>query len=888
VSQKVAALAPAKQSPVAFGDRVGHYQILSELGRGGMGIVFRARDLRLKREVALKCPWRELAAQPAAQERFLREARSTSRLSHPNIVPVFEIFRSVGLPWLAMDLVGGRSLRALLREGGALSVRRALQWADGLTDALRVAHENGIVHRDVTPNNILLRADDWPLLTDFGLARVLVDEDAESSASTVSDPLTAPGQVIGTRCYMSPEQVMGKRVDRRTDIFSFGAVLYEMCTGRRAFQAEEPGSEVDALLHHEPPPMAPFNGEVPAELERIVRKAMAKRPEERYGDARELRSDIVALRRRVESAEYPAPRLPRRSWLFELPVRRPVLLALALAGVTLASWWWSWHRRGPGGGLPSGTSRQVTSEPGWEAEPAISPDGSLIAYTSVASGNADIWITDLRGGSRLQLTDDPGTDSSPAWFPDGSAIAFVSDRGGTPAIWKVPRLGGSTVRLAGEGTDPAVSPDGTQVAFAQPSTKGDRIVVAHLEDPSQTVVVSGEGGRAYGRPAWSPDGRTLCYDDLRNLWLARLEGSRPRQLTRENAIDSEPVFTADGRSVVFSSYREGTQALWRVNVDGGAPERLTVGTGPESQASISLNGSRMAYSTYVDNYDIVLLDLSTGASDRVGSVLHESAPTFSPDASRIVFVSSRRSGLYDLWQQPLVGAKVSGAPRLLTDLPGTVSTPAYSPDGKWVAFKREFEGRNQIWVIAAAGGMAERFEGGEGGELNPAWSPDATQLAYASPATGESHIWLAPIRDGRRAGGATQLTSGDSVDLYPAWSWDGSRIAYVAWTKSDAEVRVVAPRGGPPRVIGRGSRIGRLRWERASGWLWFAMDGSQGASSLWKVSPEGGAPVLVKPELFRDVSPYYDFDLSIDGRFLAFTRQESHGDIWLIESRGTR
>ena len=640
-----------RESPVRPGERVAHYQVLGEIGRGGMGIIFRARDSRLDREVALKCPWPRLAADPIIRERFMREARSASQLSHPHVVPIFEILKWGGLPWLAMELVDGSSLRAVLRDRGPLTLPQTLQAAEGLADALRAAHTKGIIHRDINPNNILIRSDGWALLTDFGLAHVFTEAGADPSASTLSEPLTGPGHVMGTPGYMSPEQVLGKPLDPRTDIFSFGAVLYEMCTARRAFETGEAGRANDAILHLEPVAISQVNGTVPEELERIIRKALAKTPDGRHQDARELTAEIVALRRRIESAEYSPPRGARARLL-----PRRAAWAAAIAAIVLAAAAAPWLRtrlqpRDPT--FPAGSPRQVTSDPGCEAEPAISPDGGLIAYTSTAADTGDIWISDPVGGSRLRLTDDPAADRSPAWFPDGSALAFVSDRGGEQAIWKVPRLGGAAVLLVPHGVDPAVSPDGKRIAFARRNAAGSyRIAVAPPEEPAQLawITTENDGQRDHVEPAWSPDGSTICYADARNLWVVGLDGSRPRRLTNENAIDFEPVWSSDGRFVIFSSYREGTLALWRVPAGGGPAERLTGGTGPESHASLSLDGSRLAYSTFLDDYDVVLLDLATGRKELIQSQLYESAPTLAPDGRAVAFASNRRGGRQDLWQ----------------------------------------------------------------------------------------------------------------------------------------------------------------------------------------------------------------------------------------------
>jgi Tol biopolymer transport system component len=876
-----------RDPPVRAGQHIAHYEILGEVGRGGMGIVFRARDSVLERDVALKCPWPALAQNTAVRQRFLHEAHAAARLAHPNIVPVFEILECDGLPWLAMELIEGRPLRALLDEGGALNLEMILRCAEGVADALRAAHARKMLHRDLTPNNVLLTAEAWPFLTDFGLARAFVSQDPGISDGTLTGPLTGQGQVVGTRCYMSPEQVLGRTLDARSDIFSFGAVLYEMCTGRRAFPATEPGAEHDAILHREPSPIRTLNREIPEDLDRIVRKALAKHPDQRYQDASDLRADLVRVRRWVESGQGPAFRpVPR-------PGRRAVWASLValLALATVFVWERAPTLFSPEPPFPFGKPRQITSDPGWESEPALSPDGSLIAYASDASGNSDVWIVDVNGGAALRITDDPASDRSPAWFPDGGAIAFTSDRGGVDGIWKVPRLGGSPVLLVPDAADPALSPDGTRIAFTRPNASGQRrVFVAPVADPSVAVALTRDDGGHWDhtKPAWSPDGRTLCYADDRNLWLVEIQAGHPRQLTTDNAVDFAPAWSKDGRFVIFTSYREETLALWRIPAAGGAPVRLTLGAAPESAASLSRDGSRLAYSTYLDDFDVALVDVATGRREPIHSLLLESAPTLAPDGGALVFTSTRRGGRYDLWRQPLSHGHPVGQPRLLTDLPGLVNTPAFSADGKWVAFKREYDGRRgEVWIVRASGGLPERFSDGTGVDLYPAWSPDGSALAYTSERGGQSDIWVAPVRDGRRVGPSRQITSGETIDSLPAWSPEGREIAYVGSRHNEEAVWIVQVAGeGPPRRATRGIQgLGRLRWQGSTGWLWFSAVGAGQVPRLWKKPPNGGEPVpALKPELYEGASPAGEFDLSADGSVLAYTVEKVRGDIWLLEA----
>ncbi|MFQ5719575.1 MAG: protein kinase [Acidobacteriota bacterium] len=328
---------PTRKTALPDDRIIGHYRILAEIGRGGMGIVYRARDLDLDREVALKRPLAEHVAHPRARTRFLREARLMARLSHPNIVPIFEVLEHEGVPWIAMQLIEGCSLGQKMGAGKLLPVDEILRHGEALADALAAAHARKVLHRDLKPNNVILDRDGRVLLTDFGLAGFFLPAEEVSEASTRSAQLTEPGGVVGTPGYMPPEQILGRPVDGRSDIFSLGAVLYEMCTGRPAFRREAPADSLDAVLHQSPPAIARFNYDVPEELEHIIRKAIAKSPDERYQSAIELHADLSTLRRQslsgsvALSRQWGSVRRTRRAttrWALSLAVVSAIITAL--------------------------------------------------------------------------------------------------------------------------------------------------------------------------------------------------------------------------------------------------------------------------------------------------------------------------------------------------------------------------------------------------------------------------------------------------------------------------------------------------------------------------------------------------------------------------------
>jgi Tol biopolymer transport system component/tRNA A-37 threonylcarbamoyl transferase component Bud32 len=866
--------------------RVGTFEILDEIGRGGMGVVHRARDTKLQRVVALKRPKQELLNRPELRRRFMTEARSASKLMHPNITTVFEVFEEDDVPWLVMELIDGASLRSMLSEGDPLPCEDVLRHAEGLADALRVAHLGGVLHRDINPNNVLIGMDGRARLSDFGLAGVWAASGSDPGVSAQSTEDYDSDRVGGTRGYISPEQALGKPVDPRSDIFSLGTVLYEMCSGRPAFLRKDSSDWMDLLLHREPQPISSINSEVPIEFEKIVHKALAKRPFQRYQSANELLLDLRAVRRKLTSdSAYSAPS-------FELRRRRRKgwtglsVAALGVAAVAVALKVFLM----PASAVPVlHGHRRLTAGAGWEGQPAMSPDGTMVAYASDETGEPDIWVIRTGGGEPLQLTNDEAINTDPAWFPDSSAIAFASERDGRPAIWRIPALGGSVVKLVEDAAEPAISSDGTRIAFSRTGKNGlERIVVAPLDDPDQVRVLTGEDDGFWGHtdPAWSPDGRSLCYADFKNLWTIDVDGGEARQLTDSDAVDANPIWSPDGKHILFSSLREGNWGLWSLRVADGSLYRLTAGISKEDEPSLGRSGQWLAYSTNEDTADILVLDLATGERSRISGATEELDPAVSPDGTAIAFVSDRRGG-YDLWLQPLVNGRTAGPPRRLTDHRGLVAVPAFSPDGRWLAYTHLLDGQRDVWIAPAAGGVAHPFTEDPAADLNPSFSPDGSTLAFISNRSGTENIWLAPVADGRRVGEARQITDGDAIHWFPVWSPDGKRIASVVERENEDEVSVVVVGSEAAEAqVTSGAGARRVRWAASGDELLVSGTWGSGRVSLRVVSLDDRRVRPFEPtaDFGLDEFGAGAFSLDAEGRILAHEMVDWRGDVWLAEA----
>jgi Tol biopolymer transport system component len=871
---------------LAFGSRLGPYEILSALGSGGMGEVYRARDGRLGRDVALKIVPENVVQRPERLARFQREAQAAGALSHSNILAVHDSGVHEGRPYVVYELLEGATLRVRLASEGRLPVRKALELARQIAHGLDAAHGKGIVHRDLKPENLFITRDGVVKILDFGLAKRENESDDGPQAArvevatTVSDAAfhTRDGAVVGTVGYMSPEQVRAGAVDHRSDVFALGVVLFEMLSGHTPFQRPHAAETMAAILAADPPDLASVDPPVPGAVASLVGRCLEKQPADRFQSCRDLGFAIeVALAHAGNGPNAPRPaRSANVAWL-------AVVALLGIAGVAATAWS---LRPSPRLVL---VPRQITTGPGWAAEPALSPDGSLVAFVSTRGSGADLWVTDVKGGEPLRLTDDAAVEHSPDWFPDGSALAYVSDRGGDAGIWRVARLGGPPVLLLPNALDPAVSPDGRRLAFARESPSGyRRIAVADLQEAARPwhYLESDEGLWHHGRPAWSPDGTRLCYTDGRDLWTVPISGGRSWRLTTDHAGDARPAFSADGRWVYFASKREGVLALWRVRATGGVPERFTLGSGPETDPHLARSAERLAYSTFRANTGVVIEDRRTGERQRIPDDAQDGGPALTPDGSGVVF-SSLRDGRPDLWLRPLREGRSFGAARRITDEPGDKNLPAVSPDGRWIAFGRVLARQRDIWVVPSAGGPSQQITADPAIEMHPAWSPDGGRLAFVSDRDGTDHVWVVAVRDGRPAGTPIRVGDGPRGQYRPAWTPEGDAVAYTQNTGEGREVWLAPADGSAPprRLAARCSAYMLRRDVLPHSLLVSAFWGGDGLS-IRRLDVRSGRSTPLDPpvELQRD-DPFGHFDLAAAGRWLLTTEEETRGDVWVLDAR---
>ena len=585
-----------------IGQSLGHFEILAKLGEGGMGVVYKARDSHLDRLVAIKVLPADRVADPDRRRRFVQEAKTASALNHPGIVTIHDIAQHNGIDFIAMEYVAGHTLDQLIRRR-KLPVSEAIGYAVQMADALAAAHAAGIVHRDLKPANVVV-VDGRVKVLDFGLAK-LTDQvrlagEGDALTKTLDGPATDRGVVVGTVAYMAPEQAAGTQVDARADIFSFGAVLHEMVTGRRAFPGDSPLATLTAVMREEPTPLRQLLADIPAELERIVTRCLRKDPERRWQSMADIK---VALRELTEESD--SGRLAAAGAVARRPSRsRSVLglVALALVGAAvLAAMLWRWRASEPPPARPVAlTAVPLTTYQGREQEPTFSPDGNSVgfAWNGDAENNWDIYIKLIGPGPPLRLTTDPAVDVSPAWSRDGRSIAFFRVLGNRTMVTVLPSLGGPERRLLEIPTSRFVgtfqclswSADSRTLVLAGPATPGGPPVLTAVDVVTgHTTPITAAGTAHEGDllPSVSPDGRTLAFvryggsrtEDLYVLAMSEAftPVGEPRRLGPDGQSWHGVTWSADGNNLIVSLGNGGERNLWSIPVRGSeSPTRLVL------------------------------------------------------------------------------------------------------------------------------------------------------------------------------------------------------------------------------------------------------------------------------------------------------------------------
>jgi serine/threonine protein kinase len=917
---------PAESGASLIGKKVSHYRVLQVLGGGGMGVVYKAEDLKLGRSVALKFLPEELASDAVALKRFEHEARAASALNHPNICTIYAVEEHEGQPFIAMELLEGRTLRELLAEqasaAGNGSKRGTLPTAELLNIAIRIvngldaAHLKGIIHRDIKPANIFVTSQGQVKILDFGLAKLQESEALDSRPEPLAEPrqasnpvltLTRTGTTVGTAAYMSPEQVRGEKLDARSDLFSFGLVLYEMAAGQRAFPGETIPELHAAILEQSPTPLRELNLGVSAKLETVVNRGLEKDRQLRYQSASEMRAELVSLTSETERRPFGRP-------------LRLASLALALLAAAGAFLWYRVPKHSPNP-LPDLKQEQLTanSSENLVEDSAISPDGRYLAYADrkaiqikqLGSGEVrSIAPPDVPAGTEL-----PPGSAAFAWFPDNVRLSVTLNTLVLPepdsftspqcsGIWVLSRLDGELPRkIRDDGCIGSVSPDGAWIAFTRNGQRSDQfgnqvwLMAPNGEQPHQ--VFGGDEHSRYEAVRWSPDGQRLVYvltretgDNLESSVQSRdLHSGTP--VTILTSVSAGDFYWLQGGRLVQSLPEPGTDDfnLWVTPVDEhtgqvlGETKRLTNWTRTEmDNFSASADGKRLAFFRHFGEGTIYIGDL---AGPRMATPRHltlsedwNSGIAWTSDSKALIFASDRNhtEGIY---RQSLDSDTPEPIITGLDDWPA----PRVSPDGAWVLYflNRGHSGRpssSDLMRVPITGGTAQFVLTAQpNARLSCAKSPaalcvlserssDSARLAFTSfDPLGERRVKIMTM--------SGPLSADYSWDLSP----DGTRLALAR--SADGPIEILSLKGLATQKLSPNG------WTTIAGLSWTA-DGkallisglSHNVPTIIQVSVSGQSNVLWSAHsgLLRTAAA------SPDGRHLAISQVNVSGNIWMIEN----
>lgn len=929
------------QSSLTPGQALGHYEVIRAIGAGGMGEIYLAHDARLDRQVALKLLPFQFTRDPDRARRFNQEARAASALNHPNIITIYEIGELDDHQlFIATEYIEGQTLRQA--EGAAIDLLDVLEITIQITSALAAAHAAGIVHRDIKPENVMLRPDGVVKVLDFGLAKLSEPppRTLNSQAETATYHATAPGLVMGTVNYMSPEQARGLEVDQRTDLFSCGVLLYELLAGRAPFATATYADTIAAILQQEPKPLNDTVPDLPAELQRIVGKLLHKDRDDRYQTAKDLLLDLKELRNEVQlrekldrvhgtdpknrAASQTAAALPVRTTgkrneeseptvppttaviapaAHDRTNRRWLLIGSAALFIllTVVGGVWLWRAR-QSRFRPVKVERivQVTSWPGLDDYAAISPDGKSVAYSSDHGGNFEIFVKALTPGAKeLQLTSDGKHNSQPSWSPDGQYIAYYSR--GIGGIWSIPSGGGQAKQLTEFGSSPAWSPDGTTIAFQSSSMTDLGAGAVNVMPPSTLWLVPAGGGElkritrlgepygGHGSPAWSPDGKRLAFTagnySFFSTWSTAIDGSNLQQIAEDSYGAG---YSADGKSAFFITEAK----VMQVAVDpvtglrSGNPATVEgIGGLPAfvRRLSFSADGKRLVYSKPARSESLAAVkmhpDTAQADGDPVLLFRNTSNRTHMPAYSPDGKKIVFANGLMNGTRCDLWQVNSDGSdPLQLTSDPASELVPSWLPDSSEVAYISDRLGHGALWAINLSTRREHMLLDVKTDVAFGRLSPDGKELAYNLTKDGVINIWSADLASGK----PKQLTFDQEMMGFPVWSPDSRSIAFQRLRGDDSNVMVMSATG---------TDVTQLTFEKGQSWPhgWSA-DGDKvlyagfrdGLWNVWWVSRTTKKVQRLtnytKPNAFVRYPSW-----SPNGDQVVYEYTETTGNIWLAE-----
>jgi serine/threonine protein kinase len=865
----------------------GRYQIIEELGKGGMGKVYRVLDKELKEEVALKLITPEIASDKKTLERFSNELKLARKITHKNICRMYELMEEGGTRYITMEYVAGEDLKSFIRRADQLTVGKAISIAKQVCEGLSEAHKLGVVHRDMKPQNIMIDKEGNARIMDFGIAR-----------SLKTKGITGTGMIIGTPEYMSPEQVEGKEVDQRADIYAVGVILYEMMTGRVPFEGETPLGI--AMKHKRELPKNPreLNAQIPEDISRVIMRCMEKAKENRYQSAEETHAALEKIEKGIQTAEKKVPKrkpIILKKITVKLSPKKlviPIVVLASLAAVVVLSIILVKTLLLKKPIPPAYTQLTFT---GNVSEPAVSPDGNFIAYIEIETFDEQkVMVQDIISGQTIEVFR-AQVCTSLKWLPDSSELSLgaYNEKDSRWYAYVMPRLGGTYRRLHPNPVS-SWSPDGSQ--YTSPGRASKEITIIDKSSGDFRKIPLQGSFKWFVDDDWSPLGNFLLFltideNERYTIWTVSIDGSNQQKVVEENAQLSSPQWSPQGDAIYYFLSRGQVKELWKVQVstttgkDTKPPELVLGGLQAGNHFSFTDNGKKLVYTREINYSNLWLVTIEDSGKDTSvrtkqltsGTSIYRN-PRISPDGSRLTF-SMCKGSRENIYIMPIEG----GSARQVTFLDSLNSCPAWSPDGKVIAFGSNEGGSFHVWKVKAEGGRPYQFEKSRlSASLFVSWAP-GNSILYQRPGNRNFHI-LNPVTEEE-----IPLVEDESVGwmFVPQRSPDGKKVA-VSWNRTDQSPRggwIISLEDSSQKLVKKGHYY-FVGWKPDGKWVYISLT-IQGELKINMVSPESGQEkeVFTVPFSMEEGIPdSSSVSVSPDGKQFVFNANKKNSDVWLVEN----